>query len=263
MHIVDVGSGEPVVLIPGLHGRWEYTHRAVAALAASCRVIAFSLADEPGTECPFDPARPIPSYVEQVARALDQARIPAAALCGISFGGIVALQFAAEHPERVSALVLASTPGPHWTLDPEQAMHVKHPRLTAPIFFARMPQRLRPEIVRALPNTRDRARLGWDAMRTLVSAPVSPSRMAARARAIEKQHAVNLAALKIPTLVIVGESALDRVVPVAGTTEYARLIAGARLECLEGTGHQGSITKPDAFAGLVSNFVRSVTHAAA
>jgi pimeloyl-ACP methyl ester carboxylesterase len=206
----------------------------------------------------------VASYADQVRRALDQAGIDRAALCGISFGGVIALQFAAEHPRRVSALVLASTPGPRWKLDPEQAVYAKYPRISAPVFFARMPQRLRPELMRAVPDRGDRVRLGLDAIRTFFRAPVSPVRMAARARAIEAHDlSAGFGGMAVPTLVIVGDASLDRVVPAEGSAEYARLIPGASLVRMENTGHQGSITQPDAFAKLVANFLGRTRHAAA
>ena len=39
MTIVDRGRGLPVVLIPGVQGRWEYLRPAVDALAGICRVL--------------------------------------------------------------------------------------------------------------------------------------------------------------------------------------------------------------------------------
>jgi pimeloyl-ACP methyl ester carboxylesterase len=66
-----------------------------------------------------------------------------------------------------------------------------------------------------------------------------------------------------PTLVVTGERALDHVVPVEGASEYARLIPNARAAVIERTGHIGSITRPDAFAALVRDFVNGQRHAAA
>ncbi len=72
MRVVDRGSGVPVVLVPGIQGRWEWMAPAVEALAARCRVITFSLADEPSAAWP---ARGIgfDAYVEQIGQALDAA----------------------------------------------------------------------------------------------------------------------------------------------------------------------------------------------
>jgi pimeloyl-ACP methyl ester carboxylesterase len=263
MQVVDIGRGAPLVFIPGLQGRWEYMSRAVEALAGSFRVITFSLADEPAADCPFDQARPMESYVDQVSRALDAAGGQKAAICGVSFGGTIALQFAVAHAERVAALILVSTPGPHWTLQADHAVYAQHPRLTAPFFFAGMPARFGPELARAMPRLTDRARLGWEATRTLLRAPVSPSRMAARARIIEQSNTADLSMVSAPTLVIVGEESLDRMVPAEGSAEYARLIPHATLVRLERTGHQGCITRPQAFAAAVEHFLSGARHAAA
>ena len=45
--IVERGSGPPLVMIPGLQGRWEYQRGTIDALAASFRVITFSLETAP------------------------------------------------------------------------------------------------------------------------------------------------------------------------------------------------------------------------
>ena len=44
--IVESGHGAPLVLIPGVQGRWEYSRGIVEALARFYRVITFSLCDE-------------------------------------------------------------------------------------------------------------------------------------------------------------------------------------------------------------------------
>ena len=101
MTTIDRGSGPPLVLIPGLQGRWEYMRPAVDALSAWFRVITFSLQ---GAD--------LDALVQQAVAALDRAEIERATICGVSFGGLVALRFAARQPARCGALVLASTPRP-------------------------------------------------------------------------------------------------------------------------------------------------------
>src|SRR5207302_72002 len=110
--IVDKGSGAPIVIIPGLQGRWEYLRPAVEALAQSCRVVTFPLCGERTCGLGFDPRLGLDNYVAQVLAVLEARRIERAAICGVSFGGLAAVRFAAAHPERTAALVLASTPGP-------------------------------------------------------------------------------------------------------------------------------------------------------
>ena len=44
--MVDIGSGSPLVLVPGIQGRWEWMRPAVDALARRLRVLTFTLAGE-------------------------------------------------------------------------------------------------------------------------------------------------------------------------------------------------------------------------
>src|SRR4051812_6056343 len=111
MQIIEQGNGDPLVLIPGLQGRWEYMSATVDALAGHCHVLTFSLCDEPSAETPWKSDQGLSNYVTQVQSVLDERGIARAAICGASFGGLVALRAAARLPDRVSALVLASTPG--------------------------------------------------------------------------------------------------------------------------------------------------------
>jgi pimeloyl-ACP methyl ester carboxylesterase len=93
-------------------------------------------------------------------------------------------------------------------------------------------------------------------MATVVRAPLSLERMAARARLITGLDiAAECARVTAPTLVVTGERHLDHVVPADGTTAYLGLIRGSRAVVLPQTGHLGSITRPIAFAAIVREFV--------
>jgi len=54
--MIDLGSGEPIVLIPGLQGRWEWMQPAVNGLAQHYRVIELSLCDKRSSPLDSDPA---------------------------------------------------------------------------------------------------------------------------------------------------------------------------------------------------------------
>jgi 3-oxoadipate enol-lactonase len=260
MRFIDQGRGAPFVFIPGLQGRWEYTRITVDALARHFRVLTFSLGDEPTAEFPFDPDGAFDSYADQALAVLDSSAAARAVICGVSFGGLVALRFAARHPERVSALVLASTPGPGWHLRPRHDLYARWPRVFGPLFVAEVPFRARPELRAALPDAAARRTFSRSILRTLTSAPVSLRRMARRARLIATYDAtIDCARISVPTLVVTGEPELDHVVEVDGSSRYARLIAGARHSVLSRTGHQGTLTRPDLFVDKVREFVESAT----
>ena len=63
--IVDTGSGTPIVLIPGLQGRWEWMRPTVDALAKHHRVITFSLCDERTSPFPCNDAKAFENYIER------------------------------------------------------------------------------------------------------------------------------------------------------------------------------------------------------
>lgn len=259
MRVTDRGNGPPLVFVPGIQGRWEYAEPAIDELARSFRVIAFSLCDEPASGCQCTPT--LDTFASHLRAVLDEVSIDRAIICGVSFGGLVALRFSTLQPGRVQSLILVSTPGPGWRLNRRQRIYVRAPRLFGPAFLAEFPGRVRAEIHRALPSPRDRRRFAWRQLKTLARAPLSFPRMATRARLIEPSAiASDCARVAVPTLVIAGDPALDRIVAADGAAEFASPIKHATLERLHDTGHLGHITRPWAFAAAVRRFANEVDH---
>lgn len=256
MALIQFGTGRPLVLIPGIQGRWEYLRPTIDALARSFRVLTFALSGERASGMNFDPALGMDNYARQVASTLDRAGAGDAIICGISFGGLPALRFAAAHPERTGGLILVSTPGPNWRLRPRHRVYSRVPWLFGPLFLIETPFRLRAELRSTFPDWRARWRFGAWQLRTLIRAPLSPTRMATRAALIPNMRPLDdCARISAPTLVVTGEPGLDRVVPVDATAAYGRSIAQARHVTLDKTGHLGTITRPETFASLVCEFV--------
>jgi pimeloyl-ACP methyl ester carboxylesterase len=250
--VIDVGSGAPVVLVPGDLGRWEWMKPAVDALSTRGRVVTFSLADEPTSGAPFDAARGFDSYVRQVADAMDAAGLPHATICGISYGGLIAAAFAARHRDRTSALVLASAIPPSWRPDRRAAFLMRAPTLLSPLFCVGS-LRLFPEMAAARRGLLPGLTFAVRHVATVLTHPFSPSRMARRVRLLEGLDlARELVGVHLPTLVVTGEPGLDRVVPVRATRDYLALWPHATSKTISRTGHLGPITRPDAFADLVA-----------
>jgi len=67
----------------------------------------------------------------------------------------------------------------------------------------------------------------------------------------------NVKGVTTPTLIEHGEPGLDHVVPADGSSEYARIIQGAKRQQLDRTGHLGSVTRPHDFADAIVRFVES------
>ena len=262
MRVIQAGQGLPLVLLPGIQGRWEYQQPCRDALARSFNVLTFSLCGEPGA-APMDEATGLDTDVRQIEAAMSLSGVSRAIVCGISFGGLPALRFAATRPDQTAALILASTPGPAWQLRARHRVYARAPWIFGPLFLVESPLRLRQELAVTFPGRRDRLRfLRWQ-LATLSRAPVSPKRMAARAALIPGAGlAEDCARITAPTLLVTGESELDHVVPIASTLGIKALIAGAEHRTISGTGHLGSVTRPDEFARVIREFVASRSAAA-
>lgn len=257
----DQGKGPVVVVIPGLHGRWEWMRPALRELARECRVISYSLSGDVGSVHAADCALGFEGYTQQLDDVLDKAGIERAAVCGISFGGFVALRYASIRRPRVGALVLASAPAPGWQPNPQQERWLRRPWLSMPAFVATSPFRLWPEVCATHPDLAARLRFFARQGLRAAAAPMIPSLMARRIREARRHDfRADCDRVDVPTLVVTGENNLDRVVPVSNTRTYASLIRNARYELLEGTGHIGVLTKPERFANLISGFVHAHSH---
>jgi pimeloyl-ACP methyl ester carboxylesterase len=256
--VIDRGHGMPVVLLPGLQGRWEWLAPAVDALAERCRVITFSLCDEPTSGFAWSPELGIDNYVAQIEEVLDRAGVDEAVIVGVSYSGPVATEFATRHPDRVRALVLVSALPTDWTPNFRARFYLRAPWLLSPLFLLDAPTRAMPEIRAALPRLNDRVRFSaWQAMRVMRSF-VSPARMAGRIRLCAQHQFADPSGFRRPVLLITGEDALDRVVPPPQTRRYLKYFPHARHEVIARTGHLGCLTKSNEFAELVRKFVDEI-----
>jgi pimeloyl-ACP methyl ester carboxylesterase len=250
--MIDIGHGSPIVMVPGIQGRWEWMRPAIAALGRHHRVLTFSLQDAAnGRQSLFD------SWTRTIDDLIDRAGAGTAAVVGVSFGGLIAAHYAASRPGRVSALTLVSSPSP-WRLDRGSAHFAQRPTLSVPLFAIRGCYRLAPEIMAARPTWTSRCRFAVEHLWRVLNAPISPTQMARWATDwMARDFAADCRRITAPTLLITGEPALDRVVPVSSSVEYLELIPGARHVVLEQTGHIGLVSKPERFANVVSEFVNT------
>jgi pimeloyl-ACP methyl ester carboxylesterase len=256
--MIDRGSGVPVVLVPGIQGRWEWMAPAVDALAERCRVITFSLCDEPSSGFADRGLDGVNDYVNQIGDALDRAGISAAVLIGVSYSGLIAAEFAARRPERVLGLVLSSALPPDWKPDPRARWYLRAPLALSPVFLAAAPWRMMPEVAAALPALGARVRFSCRQATCLVRAHLSPTRMASRVRRAAAHNFADPAQIRVPTLVLTGEDGLDRVVPPEQTRQYLSRIGLARHVVLRNTGHLGLVTKPQEYAATVAAFAEEI-----
>lgn len=241
-------NAEPVVLLHGLgqNGARDWA-RVIPALSARKRVMAL---DFPGFG-QSDKGNWLysPDNYVRVVEAVTEKRFDRPfTLIGHSMGGVVALAYAAAHPERVSRLILVDVAGVlHRSVYAEflargaaqRVLGVESPwfeqvvrviRLRAENFPLRSDLALENEAVR-------RRLLRGD-----------PNAIAAVAL-LEHDFSRSLRSIRAPALIIWG--AEDQVAPLRTGQALASMLPGARLVVLEGVGHAPQIQAPERFSPLL------------
>jgi 3-oxoadipate enol-lactonase len=158
-----------------------------------------------------------------------------AALIGASYGGLVCLDLAARRPELVTALVLLDAPLPdHDWSDPGF------------IAYAEEEERL----IEAgdLEAATDLNLAYW-----AIGEQHRPAVRRSLDLDVQEVEAVDLAAVRAPALVLVGED--DKPDFRAIAERLARELPHAELHVIQGAGHLPSMERPEPTLGLVKPFV--------
>ena len=226
----EAGQGAVLVHLHGAGG--PRLSRAHDLLREHFRVIAFEM---PGFgQSPENTrSRTMPELAETMTKAADALGLDRFALMGTSFGGRAALFLAAEHPERVSALVLESPAA----IRPEGA----RPAAGPPDEMARRlyghPERMPP-----LPAPDPVVVAKQEALVNRLRGPGRDPELEAR-----------MGQLDIPTLVVFGN--LDRIIPPEMGRHYKELMQNCHLVFVYDAGHAIGAERPEAFADLVNDYL--------
>jgi len=256
--IIERGEGRPIVLVPGIQGRHEWSLPTVDALASLGRVITYSLADEPTSGFSWQASLGFENYVRQLDDVIRQTGAHRPLLVGVSYGGAIVTEYAARHRGEIAGLVVASAPPPAW-LPARARRYMAAPVLMTPAFLLGAPFRAYPEIRAAFPDGRARWRFMTAHGRRVASAPTSPLRMVRRLRWLDGLRFSTSGPLDLPAAIVTGEDALEKVVPPAETRRYRQWLPQAPVITLAHTGHIGTVTRAHEFAECVAGVLRAST----
>jgi pimeloyl-ACP methyl ester carboxylesterase len=246
------GRGSAVVLVQGLGGTIDnWDPQFVDRLARGHRVVAFDnrgIGRSTGTVNGLS-MRQMADDVAGLIRALHLGR---PTVLGFSMGGVIAQQFALDHPNSASRLVLVSTsPG-----GPKSVSSVAAARTVPPFDWSK-----NLDLFFSTP------RAGAAYMRSITRRP----NLEQVPLAAEIAHGValtqslvssdiwdRLPSLRVPTLVTVGTQ--DPLVPPTNSALIAARIPEAQLVRFPGLRHGFFMERPDEFVPVLNRFVASPSH---
>lgn len=246
-------DGVPLLALPAAQGNWRILEPCLAPLAErGVRVALVSLRGERehGAVPPWD----LDDLAADVLMAADLAGFERFSLMGTSFGGQVALAVARLRPERIERLVLNVTTA---RLDAHAAsarlLRALPPVLRPAGFHAWAALACTPELLRL----GRRLPAGLRRIRRVVRRHRSPEEtvLARIELMLETDLRSVLPGIDVPTLVVSGETALDRLVPRACQRDLISRIPDARHVVLRGTGHLGILTAPDRLRDEIAAFL--------
>jgi 3-oxoadipate enol-lactonase len=245
LHVEHAGAGPAVVLI---HAGVADSRMWDPQWAAWQTRFALSRLDLRGFGRSGPPVGAL-SHAGDVLRVLDATAIERALVVGASFGGLVALDLAAAHPERVAALVLADPPLPGfaWSEEMRGFFAAEHAALEAGDleaaaevnvdFWAGSSSEAVREAIREQQLNAFRLQAGDEADDVLLTDDLPGA----------------LATLAVRTLVVTGErdKADFRVI----ADRLAATLPNARRATVAGAGHLPSLEQPAAFDEVVLPFL--------
>ncbi len=257
LHVETAGHGPPLLLLPTFACRAEAWGVAFSrALGERFHVLSPDWPDS-GRSPPWPDAAVTIAALARAAAALLESHAPApAVLLGWGLGACVALELAAERPERVAALVLIGAAASGAELleqapdvaalcevapdaGPEEHMLGLLGRYTSPAWrpFAEM---FLPQLLPRPAQTLAALRAQWRALAAFDARP-------------------RAAAIRAPVLLLTGE--LDRVAPPAHAAALCERLPDARLQLVPGAGHAAVWEQPGAVLDAIVPFLAEAAQA--
>lgn len=249
IHYVVEGSGEPILLVPGLGGGTRQLAKIGAELASTNLVVTVDprgagQSDKPDMR--YDGAL----LATDMAAVLDHAGVPQAHFVGISFGGMIGQEMALRFPARLRSLLLASSfaKSDAWTDRMWQVRETlirklglaEHFKLAVMFLFS----------PRAFRDEADTVAMIEAAVGANPPDPVGYMRQLEFCR--DHDASQRLSRVGLPTLVVQGADDI-LASPIQGR-ELAKAIPGAQFREVPDAAHLFMLSRPAEFARMIREF---------
>jgi pimeloyl-ACP methyl ester carboxylesterase len=241
------GDGPPLVLIPGLAGGVGLLGPLVRELSKKFRVISYELRGE--DDC-FALRRPFSMFdlVEDLREFIDWHCLETPTLFGVSFGGALALEFAARYPSRLQNLIVQ---GAGARFEPGLIQQVAKTVLT------RFPLPFDNPFINQFFNLLFGGAQKQDELFDFVTTQVwrtDQSVIAHRLQLVEEYDMTErLPQIRVPSLVLVGKR--DLLVSRRSLRVLSEGLPAAKFVGIPDCGHLAFVTRPEAVVRQVEEFV--------
>jgi len=246
LYYEEYGQGLPVVLLHGFpfdHTTWLPVARI---LEQTVRVILPDLrgfGKSPSPEGDYS----MRLMAEDVRTLLEKLQIRSSILVGHSMGGYVCLAFARTYPTHLAGLGLVSTRAAADTLENRQHRINQAKRVrrkgVKPVADA---------MIKTVTNDPGQQQELYDLMMTASKEGVMGALMGMADR---PDSTGNLSAIRVPSLVLVGDA--DAIISTEKAQEMSQLLPRAWLREIPGAGHMTITEKPEEVADAILELVRS------
>jgi pimeloyl-ACP methyl ester carboxylesterase len=234
---VEQGSGPPVVLIHGFSGNldasWVETG-VLPNLATDYRVIALDSRGNGKSDKPHDPKSYGLQMGEDVVRLLDHLHIARAPIVGHSLGAIITAKLLTTHPDRFLTATLSGAAGrQHWTPENAAAAEAEAVEFEQGVPF-------RSVILRTAPTDRPKPteeQIQAESQRRLGRNDRFAMAAIVRSRGEQTVSAAEMAAVRVPTLGIIGSADAN----LAAMNQFASVLPTLKVVVIEGATHGGTL----------------------
>jgi len=241
-----------MMMLHGIGGSAESFEPQMQAFSGDFHVVAWNMPGYGGST-PLQPLS-FEALAGALAEFMDDIGAATAHIVGHSIGGMVAQQFVAAYPKRVSSLVLVATSAAFGGRDGEFQRQFIADRL-GPLDHGATMKELAAAIVDSLTGDNpdpETIKLAYRTMSGVSEATYRTNMELLVTFDLRK----NLGDIRTPVLLVAGEK--DANAAPAVMEKMGGFIPGARFECVKDAGHLVNLEQPAVFNNLLRNFLYSL-----
>lgn len=251
------GEGKPMLMLNGIMMSTKSWEPFVKAFTNSNMLVRLDFIDQGQSDKLSNSEYTQSIQVDIIESLLRELKIPKISIVGISYGGEVAILFAAKNPTKVDRLVLFNTTpytspwlaqiGYQWNAIGRLRDGATYYKATIPVIYS--------------PSFYEH-RLDWMKKREQILIPIfsNPVFLDAMERLTNSAESYDarkdLASITAPTLIVAADE--DFLTPINNQKELHQQIKNSELVILPGVGHASMYEKPLLFVTLVLGFINAL-----